>query len=141
MARDYADSWPDQGFIFFEGSNGAGPYDYSMRAVNRCRSGRIIDDSICGDRRAGSKSRGTIGNLVIANAGRHIGESSLRIDVVGFSPLDQREYDRGVFAAAIGTREQLPPPPAFSRSHRTPNCDRRFKPCAAHGRGLHHPDA
>jgi hypothetical protein len=43
---------------------------------------------------------------VIGDAGQHVGEPSLGIDIVEFGGVDQREHDRGALAAAIGAGEQ-----------------------------------
>ena len=53
------------------------------------------------------QQRGEIGDLVIGDAGEYVGEPGLRIDVIELGRLNQREHDRGAFAAAIGAGEQL----------------------------------
>ena len=43
---------------------------------------------------------------MIGDAGEHVGEPGLRIDVVELGRVDQRVHDRGALAAAIGAGEQ-----------------------------------
>jgi hypothetical protein len=43
---------------------------------------------------------------VIGNPGEHIGEPSLRIDIIELGSLDQRVHDRGAFAATLGAGEE-----------------------------------
>jgi hypothetical protein len=43
---------------------------------------------------------------MIGDACQHVGEPGLRIDVVELGCLNQREHDRGAFAAAIRSGEQ-----------------------------------
>jgi hypothetical protein len=43
---------------------------------------------------------------VLVDAGEHIGEPGLGIDVIEARRLDQRVHESGALAAAIGAREQ-----------------------------------
>jgi hypothetical protein len=43
---------------------------------------------------------------VIGDARQNVGEPGLGIDVVELGRVNQREYDRGTLAAAVGPREQ-----------------------------------
>jgi hypothetical protein len=43
---------------------------------------------------------------VIVDAGEHVGEPGLGIDVVELGRVNQRQHDRGALAAAIGAGEQ-----------------------------------
>jgi hypothetical protein len=45
--------------------------------------------------------------FLIGDAGEHVGKPRLRIDVLELGGLNQREHDRGAFAAEIGACEQL----------------------------------
>jgi hypothetical protein len=46
---------------------------------------------------------------MVVDAGEHVGEPGLRIDVVEARGLDQRVHHGGALAAAIGAREQPRP--------------------------------
>ncbi len=47
-----------------------------------------------------------IGDLVIGDACEHVGEPSLRINIVELGRLNQCQHDRGALAAAIGAGEE-----------------------------------
>ena len=55
---------------------------------------------------------------MISDPGQHVGEPGLWIDVVQFRGLDQRQHDRGAFAAAVGASEQ----PCFSSESDAAQC-------------------
>src|SRR5580704_9686196 len=50
-------------------------------------------------------------DIVIVDPGQHVGEPSLRIDIVELGRLNECQHDRGALTAAIGACEQpgLPP--------------------------------
>jgi hypothetical protein len=43
---------------------------------------------------------------VMGEVSQHVDEPGLRIDVLKFAGLHEREHDRGAFAATIGAGEQ-----------------------------------
>ena len=47
-----------------------------------------------------------LANVVIVDAGEHLGKPSLRVDVIEPRGLDQSVHDGGTFAAAIRAGEQ-----------------------------------
>jgi hypothetical protein len=49
---------------------------------------------------------GEIGDLVIVDAGEHIGEPRLWIDIIELGGLNERQHYRGALPAAVGAREQ-----------------------------------
>jgi hypothetical protein len=49
---------------------------------------------------------GKLGDLQIWDAGKHIGKSGLRVDVVELAGIGQAQHDRCPFTAAIGAGEQ-----------------------------------
>jgi len=52
------------------------------------------------------QQRGKVGDLVMGEVSQHVDEPGLRIDVLKFAGLHEREHDRGAFAATIGAGEQ-----------------------------------
>ena len=55
---------------------------------------------------------------MIGDPGQYVGEPGLWIDVVELGGLDQRQHDRGAFAAAVGAGEQ----PCFSSKSNAAQC-------------------
>src|SRR6266852_8503403 len=59
-----------------------------------------------------------IGDLVIGDACEHVGEPSLRINIVELGRLNQCQHDRGALAAAIGAGEEPRLSPQCNSSER-----------------------
>ena len=53
---------------------------------------------------------------MVGQAGQHVGEPCLRIDVVELRGLDQRRHGGRSLGSAVGSREQ----PSFSAEGKTP---------------------
>ena len=75
--------------------------------MNTCDGAALSGGAIdTGEAPIPRQERGEVGDLVIGDTSLHVGEPSLRIDVVELARLNEREHDRRTFATTIGSGEQ-----------------------------------